>query len=204
MKRTLQVISQVLFLALFVVLIVLGKVQIWMGVFLFGVVISLFAGRIYCGYMCPINTILRVTTWIKKKLHIKAFKIPNFIKTPWLRFAFLGLFIAIMIFTLATGKKIPVLPVLVGLGVIISIFFPEGLWHRYLCPYGTILSLPGRKSAHYYRINQEDCISCGLCKKVCPAESITEENGVYKILKKDCLVCIDCEIVCKQNAIEYK
>ena len=77
MKKNLQKITQITFLGLFILLIILGKPQIWMGLFLIGIIASFFLGRIYCGWFCSINTVLKGVTWIKKKLHIKNFEIPK-------------------------------------------------------------------------------------------------------------------------------
>lgn len=204
MSKTLQIISQIAFLILFIVLVVLNKIQMWMVVFLLSVVATIILSRIYCGWICPINTIIKATNWIKNKLHIKSFKIPKFLEKNWIRYIILALFFATFAFTMISGRKLPVLPIVVAIGVIISLFFPEELWHRYLCPYGTILSLPGSKSMHYLQIDKNKCTSCGLCKKVCPAKAVNKEDKNYDIIKKDCLVCMECERKCPVNAIEYK
>jgi len=179
--------------------------QIWMGIFLIaGVLTTFFMSRVYCGWICPINTTIKGTNWIKKKLHIGSFKIPDFLRKPWARIIILTLFLAAIAFTFATGEKLPVLLVLLGLGVLLSVLFPEELWHRYLCPYGTILSVPGSKSKWSLKIDQDACISCGKCKSVCPAVAVENTNTTYEIIKKDCLVCMACVDNCPKDAIPYK
>lgn len=204
MKRSLQTVIQIAFLALFIFLLVNGKAQLWMGLFLVGIIVSFLLGRVYCGWICSINTVLRAITWIKKKLHIKSLKTPEFLTKPWVRFLALGLFVAIFIFIMVTGKKLPVLPILFTIGVILTFFFPESLWHSYLCPYGTIIHIPALKSAHCMSINAEKCNNCGACKRVCPSKAIEKNENHHEIIKGDCLVCMDCSISCKQNAISYK
>jgi len=203
MKKLVQRSIQILFLALFVVLTVKGKIQIWMAIFVVSALASLLFSRFYCGWLCPINTVLKPVTWAKKKLHIKSCKIPNFLKKTWVRIFMLVLFLGILAFTLKTGKKLPVLPISVALGFVLTLFFPEELWHRYLCPYGTILSLPSRKAKYGMKIDQEKCISCGKCMKVCPSVAITKEEKKYSITKNDCLVCRACSEVCPVDAITY-
>ena len=203
MKRIVQRSIQILFLALFVVLSVMGKIQIWMGIFVLSALASLVFSRIYCGWICPINTVLKPITWIKDTLHIKSFKIPNFLKKTWVRIFMLLLFLGVLGFTIKTGKKLPVLPISVALGFTLTLFFPEELWHRYLCPYGTILSLSSRKAAFKMEIDQSTCISCGKCMKVCPSVAITKEGKKYNITKSDCLVCRACSEVCPVDAITY-
>ncbi len=204
MKRHLQFALQILFLTLFVFLILNGQAQLWMGLFVLSILAIFLLGRVYCGWICPINTIMRSVAWIKKKLRIKNAKIPAWITRPWVRIFILTLFIAVFVITMVSGKKLPVLPALLTAGVFLTYFFPEELWHRYLCPYGTIMSLPAKKSKYTMTIQPELCNRCGMCMRVCPAKAVEKREGNYEILKKDCIVCMECSRVCKQEAIHYR
>ena len=53
-----------------------------------------------------------------------------------------------------------------------------------------------------YRIVEDKCTGCGLCKLNCPAEAIEEVDEVYKIDDKKCIKCGSCFNVCKFEAIE--
>ena len=203
MKKNLQIIIQIAFLILFIFLVINGKVQIWMGLFLLGIVASLLLGRIYCGWACPINTVMIGVTWFKKKIRIKSFKIPQFFTKPWVRILALGLFFTAFIFIMKTGKKLPVLPVLFTLGILFTFFFPEKLWHRYLCPYGAIISFPAAKSRFKMSIDGDACNNCGVCLHVCPAKAVSKNDKHHTIIKNDCLICLECSKKCKQNAIDY-
>jgi len=189
---------------IFAVLIATGRVQLWIGLIIAGIVISLLFGRVYCGWVCPINTVMNVVTWIKQKISFKGFEIPRFVKKPWVRYFMFGLFLTTFIITIATGNKLPVLPALFAAGVLLTIFFPEELWHRYLCPYGTILSLSSLKSKFSMKIDQDLCTNCGACKRVCPADAVENREEEYTITKSNCLICSDCELECRQNAISYR
>jgi len=174
-----------------------------MGIFVVSIALSFFLGRIYCGWICPINTVLKHISWVKRKLKIPELTIPSLFRRPWLRILFLVLFIATFIFTIKSGRQIPVLPILFGVGIILTLFFPESFWHRWLCPYGTILSLSGSKAKHTVYINQESCNNCGACYRVCPAEAV-KKNEYHSIMPRDCLVCMQCVDGCRQNAITYR
>lgn len=204
MKKALQRIVQILFLALFIFLIIAGKVQIWMGLFLLGILASFLLGRIYCGWLCSINTVMTGVTWIKKKLHIKSLKIPVFLTKAWVRYTALGLFAVAFIVTMITGKKLPVLPVLFALGVLLTFLFPEELWHRYLCPYGTLLHLPAKTAKFHMTIDAQKCNNCGACMRVCPAKAVEKQETRHEISKSDCIVCMECSRKCKQEAIRYQ
>ena len=89
-------------------------------------------------------------------------------------------------------------------------FFIERFWCKYLCPYaalmnvllfvGNLLHIPRKKIA----INQEFCINCNKCEKVCPMQ-IDLVNKKY-IKNVECILCKKCIRVCKSNpkAIETK
>lgn len=203
MKKNLQIIIQVAFLALFIFLTFNDKEQLWMGLFLLGIVASPLIGRIFCGWICPTNTVMNAVTWIKKKFHIKSLMIPQFLTKPGVRFLALGLFISSFIFIMISGNRLPILHILFALGILLTFFFPEELWHRYLCPFGTILSYPASKARHTMIIDADKCNNCGVCKSVCPAKAV-EENAKHNIIKKNCLVCMECSRDCSQNAISYR
>ncbi|MFA5447039.1 MAG: 4Fe-4S binding protein [Sphaerochaeta sp.] len=203
MKKVIQRSVQVLTLLLFALLLIQGKVQVWMLIFGGSTLLALLFSRFYCGWICPINTIIRPISWVKKKLKIKRQKMPSWIESGVLRIIVLVLFLATMVFVLRTGKKLPVLPALLGIGVVLSIFFDEALWHRHLCPYGTILSAVGRFSYKSMKIEEDLCNNCQRCTRVCPSNAIVKEEK-HQIVKAECLVCHECERVCNKDAIIYR
>lgn len=48
---------------------------------------------------------------------------------------------------------------------------------------------------------QENCNGCGICAKVCPAGTISVENGKSVHLSKNCQACYACIHACPQKAI---
>ncbi len=202
MSKTVPITSQIVSLLLFIILIITGKVQLWMGIFLSSVILALFFGRFYCGWLCPINTVMKAVTGLKNRLSLKSLSPPAFLTRPVVRYIVLFLFVLTFVFAAATGKKLPVLPVLLACGVILTFFFPENLWHRYLCPYGTILSLAGSKTKKYLKIDANECIQCGICQKICPGEAVSKQD-TFSIDKGQCLLCLDCMRNCPKKAIQY-
>jgi len=202
MSRILQRTIQVIFLLMFGFLVFTGKVQIWLGVFVGSVFLSIFFGRFFCGWICPINSVMRVVSWIKAKLKIKGFNPPAFMKKPFIRYIILAAFILSFAFVMYSGKKLPILPGLFAAGVFLTFFFPESFWHKNLCPYGTILSITSKKSKFFVKIDSNKCIDCGVCKKVCPAEAV-HKSDKHSIQKNSCIVCLDCSRKCPVNAIHY-
>jgi ferredoxin len=50
--------------------------------------------------------------------------------------------------------------------------------------------------------NEEKCISCGICEKVCPVNNIQLENGT-PIWKHNCEMCFACDEWCPHKAIHH-
>lgn len=197
-------LPQVLFLTLFVVLIVTGKVQLWIALFGLSIIAAFFVGRVYCGWICPINTVMKPVSWLKKKLGVRSFATPAWLKHQAVRYGALGLFLALFVFTMVSGKRLPVLPALLVLGVFLTIFFEEAFWHRYLCPYGTILKWPASLSRRGVRIDPVTCKNHGNCYRVCPAAAVLKKETVHEIDKSECLVCMSCVMQCPEHAIAYQ
>lgn len=226
MAKAVQVFSQWVFVLLFFALVALGRVQLWIGVFILSVILTPFFGRLYCGWVCPINTIMNIVTRIKQRFHVKDLAVPESLKKPVYRYLALFAFILLFMFVMISGKKLPVLPGLLAVGVLLTVFFTEKLWHRYLCPYGTILSMVVKLSRRGYRVIEQACISCGICSRVCPADAVMEisplssggndeikdtlagdknlHRKTYNIVKKECLLCGACADRCPKNAIVYR
>lgn len=204
MKKILQRSIQVALLALFIALIIMGKPQLWMGLFILGILASFIFGRVYCGWICAINTVLIGVTSLKKKMKIKDKPMPAWLKKPITRYLALGLLLLTFIFTLRTGVKLPILPLVILLGTLLTFIYPEELWHRYLCPYGTVLHTSSKASKKGVEIDSEKCINCGICIRVCPAAAVKKGEESYQISKNDCLVCMECVRRCPQDAINYK
>jgi MinD superfamily P-loop ATPase containing an inserted ferredoxin domain len=53
-----------------------------------------------------------------------------------------------------------------------------------------------------YHVNN-DCISCGICRDVCPAKNITLENGI-PVFHHQCECCMACIQHCPKRAINYE
>lgn len=201
-SRTIRILSQILFFLVFIALIKMKRPMNWMILFLGSAILSALFARFYCGWICPINSVMQVNEWIGKKLKIQRDDIP-----PGLRSGKFAYGILILTFVLAflnmTGRfRLPFLLVMIGLGFLMTLRYPQAAWHKYLCPYGVILRLPGRFARLKMKVD-DTCSGCGLCKKACPAEAVEIENRKADIDPALCLVCHECSVVCPKNAIAY-
>ncbi|HAK46604.1 MAG TPA: 4Fe-4S ferredoxin [Spirochaeta sp.] len=201
----LRIIVEIAALAIFVVLFLNHKLQMWIILFGASALLSLLFGRFYCSWICPMNTSFKLISLVYGKIGIKRFKTPGFLKNGKIRFILLVLFVASMLITKKMGLKIDMLLYVTVFAVFLTLFFEENFWHRRLCPYGTILSLTSRPSRYRMNIDEAGCISCGKCQKVCPSDSIiTLEDKKRRIIKHECLLCGKCADVCPEAVCQFK
>lgn len=196
---------QVFFFVVFVGVMISGKLPVWMLIFGASFVAAAFFSRFYCGWICPINTLTEVVNWYYKKKGIKRKQIPSWVKSPLVRFMILAAFIVMMGLTLRLGIRLPVLPIMLVLGVLLTLFYVPELWHRYLCPYGTLLSLPGSVARNKFLVVEDKCSGCSICQRICPAEAVAISVTPRKanISSSKCLACTACVSACPTNAIIY-
>ena len=53
------------------------------------------------------------------------------------------------------------------------------------------------------RIEEDECIRCGLCKAMCHFDAVINPDGVYKIKDEHCQACDLCLKACPVSAIEH-
>ena len=85
--------------------------------------------------------------------------------------------------------------------LIVSLFFYRP-WCTLACPFGLTGWLMERFSWFRIRWNQEKCIQCGACHRVCPTGHTIHLLHGDKI-KADCYSCAACLNVCPNKALQY-
>lgn len=206
MVKTIRGISQILFLVIFIGLIIAGRAQIWMGFIFLSILLAALFGRFYCGWACPINTVMRPFVWISKKLGLQKKQIPEVLKSGKMRMAVFALFLVGLgytIFTITQGRKFPLPLIIIPLGVITAFLINERSWHRYLCPWGVLFSVTAGFSKRGIKA-ESGCLSCSACERICPGDAIeVEKNSIATIDQKHCLLCLDCTIACPVKVLNY-
>ncbi|WP_047266964.1 4Fe-4S binding protein [Marinitoga sp. 1197] len=203
--RFIVYISEIIFFIIFLILLKNQVLIKWIFIFLAGFLLSPLFGRFYCGWICPINTIFKPIDFVYRKMKIDRLRTPSFLKSKIIRFIFLFSFILLFIITKILKIKLNILLYVIGLATLITLFFEEELWHKHLCPYGSMLSIASKKSLKRLNIDEKKCIGCGMCQKICPTNTIiTLDSKKRKILSSECLMCFECQKICPTNAITLK
>lgn len=87
--------------------------------------------------------------------------------------------------------------------LIISLFAAKGgrLYCNTICPVGTLLGSVSRFALYQPRFNEEKCISCGLCERLCPSGCIDVKNKSVDTSR--CVDCLQCVSHCPKGAITF-
>ena len=123
----------------------------------------------FCKYICPSGTLFG--------------GIPNILLNSGLRSAAGFLF----------DWKVAVLIIAALLSIVIYRPFC-----RYLCPLGAVYSLFNKISIYRYTVNEDKCVSCGVCQKTCGFDIKVWQNPN----SVDCIRCGNCRAACPKSAIE--
>ena len=78
MKYIINII-RILFFVLFIFLLLNGKMMLWLALYAVSLLAALLFGRVYCGYVCPMNTLMIPTEWLSKKLKLQTDKSPKWL-----------------------------------------------------------------------------------------------------------------------------
>ncbi|MDD2333373.1 MAG: 4Fe-4S binding protein [Mesotoga sp.] len=200
---TLRVIVEIIFLALFLFLLRNKDLQRWFLIFGIGLLGAIFLGRVYCGWICPMETLFRPINWLYSKLKIKRLKTPAVFKNNIFRWTVLVLFVMLMVAVKAFRIRMNLLLYITAFSVLVTLVFEEEFWHRYICPFGTLLSIFSRNPLFGMRVEKTSCVSCGICQRVCPVSAIEKEDDGMKIDTSECLVCLKCKEKCPKTSITY-
>lgn len=185
------------------------------------VFLAVFAGRAFCGWVCPVNTILELIAKLRRWLERRVVRrrLPDW--TPPLRFRYLLLAAGILISAAAgIGAFALMLPYNAvardwhlavygagfGFGVLflvvlmaLELLVAPRLWCRSLCPTGLVLGLLGkRRMLGIKRKRETQCPSgCSLCVTTCPVGVIPKDE----INTEECLICNECVVSCPEDLL---
>lgn len=179
---------------------------IWLGLFLISLIGATIFGRFYCGYICPMNTVMGATGILSKKLNWRTKSVPKVLQSKYLPWIVLLLMIGTMVLSKKVfHQEVPILILLMGVSVLVTLRYEEWVFHNHICPYGALLSLTGRWARFSTKVEPDLCIGCKKCETICPSKSIRVDSltKVAQIDPSTCHQCQSCTMVCPKNVIHY-
>lgn len=179
---------------------------IWLGLFLISLVGATIYGRFYCGYICPMNTVMGATGSLSKKLNWRTKSVPKVLQSKYLPWIVLILMVGTMVLSKKVlHQEVPILILLMAVSVLITLRYEEWVFHNHICPYGVLLRLTGRWARFSTKVEADLCIGCKKCETVCPSKAISVDRltKVAQIDQSTCHQCQECTMVCPKNAIHY-
>ena len=177
--------------------------MLWFALFAVSLVVALIFVGFYCGYVCPMNTLMIPTEWIAKKLKLQTNMAPKWLKDRNYTWVALASSVAIMIFSKRLLSLTFNSPHLADNLHTSYLRYKPAVFHNLICPFGTLQKACG-KFARIAKVNAGACIGCKLCEMACTAEAIAVgENKKAVIDSSLCHQCNTCEQACPQNTISY-
>ncbi len=183
------------------------------------VLVAFFLGRVFCGWICPINFLCELEDRLLRLLRVKRRRDLLLLPKRLLWFSLIG----DMVLAMILGAPLFVFlspPGLVGREIMMAVYFHtlaiEGLvvvavlllnlftrrfFCRYFCPLGGLLAFLGLKRKLRVVRAKEACNACGLCHRACPlglSPERGESEGPY------CWNCGACVDSCRFGALNYR
>ena len=161
-------------------------------------------GRGWCGYAC----------WTAMILDLLPYKTPASPRKNigWIRYVMFGLSLALVVLLMYLGKanRTTMFYLFVAgnvlyyaVGIILALALKDNrALCKYICPITVFLKPMSYFSWLRIKCDEEKCIHCGKCLKVCPMDVEVNSNARSRKNATECILCQKCKKACPVNALK--
>ena len=194
--------------------------EMLLGLLPFLVIYALIRARVFCGWVCPVNLLLEIVDWLRKKARLKVEErvLPRHVKV----------YVAAGVLVLSLILSVPVFEALSPISFInkglvfgsmgggltllsillVELFWGHRVWCRAICPLGGFYEVVGKVGLVNVRIDHEACIGCNKCKAACLCDPEILSDAVAgaddMVRAGDCMLCGKCVEACPCQALSIK
>ncbi len=178
-----------------------------LGIIVSILVLTLLFGRFYCSTICPFGILQEFCALLFKKKGSVQKNLPVKYFISALTFGALIGGSALLIryvdpYTMfGSAVSLTVTGLVFTFAVLALVFFKNRYFCTNICPAGAVLGLISKVSTNKIYIDEENCVSCGLCAKSCPSGCINHKEKTVD--NETCVKCLKCLGECKKGAIKY-
>lgn len=173
-------------------------------------------GRVFCSWVCPLNTLLEITDKIRKFLKLPDKQMDRHQKKYYaLATIVLSFLIGVPIFEIFSPIGFTMRNLLftygTGIWLLLAIILFDLLiskrgWCRYICPLGGFYQSIGKFGLFQVKFNHDACVGCIKCRSVCFADPDILEPTINRetqyVKAGDCSLCGACVDNCPFGALK--
>lgn len=170
-------------------------------------VMTLLCGRIYCSVLCPLGLFQEFLMLLYRR------------RTPVQKSRSYKYFLAAAVFGVLAGETVWLIRMVdpytlfgsaasgAWLGgtvlflLAVLVWFKGRLFCTNICPVGAVLGLLSKHALNQIYIENDKCVSCGLCASQCPTGSIDFKNK--KVDNETCIKCFKCLENCHRGSLHF-
>lgn len=162
-------------------------------------------GRGWCGYACWTAMVLDLLPFRQPAAPRKQIGFIRYIVFA-ASLAFVG---ALFLFQIPGKEEILWRSFLVGnllyyaVGIALAYILRDNrAFCKYICPITIFLKPMSYFSLFRIKVEEDKCISCGKCERVCPMDVEVPSNSRKKRNATECILCMKCVDACPKNALK--
>lgn len=177
-------------------------------------IITIFLGRFFCGWVCAFGSILELIHFLNKKIVKKTFEMPKKLDS-FLKMTKYFVLVYLIVIVWTFGKTFYADPwdafdnllslnfdiktylpsfIFLVLVLILSLFVSRAHC-RYFCPLGAIFNIISRAKLLFVKKADKNCGKCSICSNTCPM-GINMNN--VENYKGECIACVKCVESCSR------